>query len=1005
MNIRALRMQFAIVLSLALTGCGGGGGGSQNPPPPPPPPPQSQTISFAQAGPLTLEIGATVTNTASGGGGTGAITYQSSDTDVLTVNATSGVATGVAVGAATVTATKAADAGFTQAQATYTVNVTVAQQAIAFGLPGPLTLPIGCTVTNVASGGGGSGAITYQSSNTSVLSIDPASGLATCMSVGSAIVTATKAADASFAQAQATYTVNVTLAQQAIAFTQPGPLTVLVGATLTNLASGGGGTGEITYASSDTSVLTINALGGIVTGVAKGTATVTATKAADATFAQAQATYTVKVRTTTPLTGFIGATSSQMHVPQLIPDQYWSARADTCPTPEGINTCPGADVIGGAGVSLFHDINATLTTPAYHALASGLNIEDATLVAAERFSERIGHAALFFKNRYWVIGGGEPQLPTNLPEAQHTILADVWSSADGKTWKLETDAAAFGPRWFHQAVVFKGAMWVISGARIDADPNTLNNFLTDIWSSTDGIHWTQQATDIGLPWYSTHLNVAVFDNEMWAVSGGTSFASSDGVTWTQRSALGAIAGGARGYASLTVFNGGLVYIGGSASPNADPALARRDVWRSVDGVDWFVAASNPPFSRRLRHVAFVMNDRLWIMGGQVPDGANGTVWALDAWSSGSSAVWTQESTGGLGATFLAQVVQQLNRVTLVGGVQRGYSSNVWQTTTGNDWHALSANAQFSPRETRGVSFQGHVWIIGGGTAEAAGSARSNQIWRSDNGAEWTRVATQGMIFSPRDGHSVVVFDDRLWVIGGWDGDVGAGGTETRLNDVWSSDDGVTWTQHAPAGGVIFAPVVGHDAVVFQNKLWVIGGNVQNETDSNEVWSSVDGDTWTQVTQVSPFTARRSHRVVEFNGEMWMIAGATQTAVGADDGTDDVWHSADGASWTSESAAYPPRARHALEVFNGRLYMIGGLSNEDYLKGTVYNDVWSSADGVLWQQETPVTPFPPRWNTALVHHGTQLWMIGGYGRSFLNDVWRSSDGRSWGLAFSHDLVVP
>jgi hypothetical protein len=876
-------------------------------------------------------------------------------------------------------------------------------QTISFAQAGPLTLQIGATVTNAASGGGGTGAITYQSSNTSVLTVDAASGLATGISVGSATVTATKAADTSFSQAQATYTVNVTLVPQAIAFAQEGTITVLLGSTLTNPASGGNGTGAITYESSDPAVATVGATSGIVTSVAKGTATVTATKAADATFAQAQATYTVKARTSTPLTGFISEISSEMQLPQLIPDQYWSARADTCPTPEGIHTCPGADVIGGLGPLLFHDINATLTTPAYHALASGLNIGDATLVAAGRFSERIGHAALFFNNRYWVIGGGEPQLPTNLAVAPHRTLADVWSSPDGKTWKLETDAAAFGPRWFHQAVVFKGAMWVISGARMDA--NTLTNFLTDVWSSTDGINWTQRAVDIQLPWYSTHLNVTVFNGEMWAVSGGTSFASSDGVTWTRRSATGAIDGGARGYASLTVFNGGLVYIGGSANPNADPAFARHDIWSSTDGINWFLVDDNPPFSKRLRHAAFVMNGKLWVLGGQVPDGAGGTQWALDAWSSSNSSAWTKELTGGLGATYLAQVVQRPDRVTLIGGIQRGYSNNVWQTTNGNDWTELSAHAQFSPRATRGVSFGGHVWIIGGATAESTGGARSNEIWRSDDGTQWTRVATQGTIFSPRDGHCVVVFGNKLWVIGGWDGEIGAGGTETRLNDVWSSDDGVTWTKHDPTGGVIFAPVVGHDVVAFQNKLWVIAGNVQNDTDSSEVWSSDDGDTWTPVTQVHPFPARRSHRVVEFNGEMWMIAGARDLVLGADEGTSDIWHSADGANWTAESAGYPPRARHGLEVFNGRMYMIGGLSSEKYLNSTIYNDVWSSADGVQWQQETPVTPFPPRWNTALIHHGTELWMVGGYGLSFRNDVWRSSDAKTWHLGFSHEMVVP
>lgn len=911
MNIRAFRMQFTIVLSLAMTACGGGGGGgTQNPP-------QSQTISFAQAGPLTLQIGATVTNAASGGGGTGAITYQSSNTSALTVDATSGLATGISVGSATVTATKAADTGFTQAQATYTVNVTLAQQTIAFA--------------------------------------------------------------------------------------QDGPITVLIGGTLTNAASGGAGTGAITYESSDTGVATVGAVSGIVTSVANGTVTITATKAADATFAQAQTTYTVKVRTTTPLTGFISETSSEMFLPQLIPDQYWSARADTCPTPAGINTCPGADVVGGPGVSLFHDINATLTTPAYHALASGLAIEDATLVSARRFSERIGHAALFFKNRYWVLGGGEPQLPTLLATAPHRTLADVWSSADGKTWKLETDAAAFGPRWFHQAVVHDGAMWVISGAA--SGVNSQNNFLTDAWSSTDGVTWTQRATDIGLPWYSTHLNVVEFDGAMWAVSGGTTFSSADGVTWTRRSATGAIGGSdGVGFASLNVYNGSLWYIGGSPGLNALPENVRPGMWKSSDGINWTLTNGNA-FPPRFRHASFVLNGRLWVFGGQMSDGAGGTKWALDAWSTDGVQV-RDESTRGLDASYLTKVVEQTgpDRVTLIGGIQRGYSSNVWQTTDGSNWSALSANAQFSPRAASGVSFAGQVWIIGGTTTEKPEGGISNEIWRSANGTEWTRVVPS-TIFPPRSGHAVVVFHDQLWVIGGWEDIPAAGGTDVRLNDIWSSADGVAWTKHEPTNGTVFSRRVGHDVVVFQDKLWVIAGNLQTETDSNEVWSSADGDTWTQVNQVNPFTARRSQRVVVFNGEMWMIGGATQTAVGADAGTADVWHSADGASWTFESVSFPRRARHALEVFNGRMYMIGGLSTEDYLQNTNYNDVWSSADGVLWQQESPVTPFPARWGPVLIHHGSELWLVGGYGLSPLNDVWRSSDAKNWHLGFSHVLVTP
>lgn len=913
MNWRAVRTQFAIILSLATAACGGGGGGGSQNPPPPPPPPVTQTISFAQQGPLTVTVGATVTNLASGGGGTGAITYQSSNPSVLTVNA--------------------------------------------------------------------------------------ASGLATCIAVGSATVTATKAADASFSQAQATYTVNVTLAQQLIGFEQQGPLTLMVGATLTNTANGGGdGTGAITYQSTDTTVLTVNATTGVVTGVAIGTAGVTATKAADASFAQAQAAYVVHVQTAAPLSAWIGATDTLVTLPQIaVGNQFWRAPAATCPTPLDIGACPNA-TFSIAGAPAVTDSVAKLTTPAYYQLSNGASIGAASVVASKRFSERIGHAALFFKNRYWVIGGGQPDIPHPQP-IPHTTLSDVWSSADGKAWKLETDAAPWGPRWFHQAVVYNGAMWVIDGAP-SAGPTS-----TDVWSSTDGVNWTKRADNTFLPWHSTHLNVVIFNGAMWAVAGGSSFSSTDGVNWTPRSPNGMIGGfnAGRGYASLTVYNGSLWYIGGSTLVSALPANALNDVWKSSNGIDWVQVTANAPFTKRMRHQAFVMNGRLWVFGGEISDGGTGSDWAHDAWSTTDGATWTVEPTGGLDAAYLAKVVEQTGpqRVTLIGGIQRGYSNHVWQTTNGLDWTSLSANAQFSPRTPHGASFNGQLWLIGGATIDSKSSgADSDEIWRSANGIDWIRVTPSGTIFSPRDGHSVVVFQNKLWVIGGWDGSIGLGGTETRLNDVWSSSDGVAWTKHDPAGGVIFAPRAGHDVAVFANKLWVIGGSLQN-SDANDVWSSPDGVTWTLVQANAAFSARRSHRVIAFANELWLTGGGTAT------GTSDVWHSPDGVTWTQVNpvGSFPPRQRHESAVFNGRLYVVGGTSGEDYATGTLYSDVWSSADGTTWRQDATVPGFAARSQPALAVLGGELWLAGGFGLSFFNDVWRSSDGVNWRLGYSHDIAVP
>jgi len=203
----SLRTSYAgiVLLALLVSACGGGGGGGGQPPPPP----QNQTIAFATAGPVAGAVGTTVTNIASGGAGTGSITYSSGTTTVATVNATTGVATLVGTGSATITASKAASTGFNAATATYQLQVSPGAQAIAFAQQGPLNVAVSSTTNNAASGGAGTGAITYLSSNTNAVTVNATTGAATAVGLGSATITATKAADANYNLAQATYVANV----------------------------------------------------------------------------------------------------------------------------------------------------------------------------------------------------------------------------------------------------------------------------------------------------------------------------------------------------------------------------------------------------------------------------------------------------------------------------------------------------------------------------------------------------------------------------------------------------------------------------------------------------------------------------------------------------------------------------------------------------------------------------------------------------------------------------
>ena len=82
---------------------------------------------------------------------------------------------------------------------------------------------------------------------------------------------------------------------QAIQFSETGPITIYLGEQHTSILSNDGeGSGDIFYSSSDSSVATVNAQG-IVTSVAVGTATITATKVADDNYLSATASYTVNV--------------------------------------------------------------------------------------------------------------------------------------------------------------------------------------------------------------------------------------------------------------------------------------------------------------------------------------------------------------------------------------------------------------------------------------------------------------------------------------------------------------------------------------------------------------------------------------------------------------------------------------------------------------------------------------------------------------------------------------
>ena len=95
------------------------------------------------------------------------------------------------------------------------------------------------------------------------------------------------------------------------------------------------------------------------------------------------------------------------------------------------------------------------------------------------------------------------------------------------------------------------------------------------------------------------------------------------------------------------------------------------------------------------------------------------------------------------------------------------------------------------------------------------------------------------------------------------------GTSGPLTDVWSSSNGVSWTQSTAADA--FGARFGQTSVTFgaPASIWVIGGQTTGGN-NNDVWASKDGFNRNQVLAngIAGFDGRYGHASVVYNGKIW-----------------------------------------------------------------------------------------------------------------------------------------
>ena len=604
----------------------------------------------------------------------------------------------------------------------------------------------------------------------------------------------------------------------------------------------------------------------------------------------------------------------------------------------------------------------------------------AATTSPERWSARNSHQAVVFKNRMWVLGGA---IGSNKP------FNDVWHSADGKSWTRATANAGWIARHYHTSVVFNNRMWVLGGVN--------KNFVVrnDIWDSTNGADWNRvkDNNDIGWETRFGHTSV-VFKGKMWVLGGQNRnnrfknkndvWDSTNGADW--RKVTSNAAWTTRFGQSSVVFDGKMWLLGGQIGFNN----YRKDVWYSTNGKDWYPATTNAAWEARRLYKSVVFDDKIWVLGGQ--KGLNNSL--NDVWYSSNGADWSR-------LTAESSWVARRSHSSVV------FDDKIWvlggehiRNIPANDIHFAYAAGDYLSASSTGTILGGeHSTTIDitlldddileltdesfdiiisqpiNATIDAiSGDNQATATILADT-ASWSE-ATSDASWSARYAHSSVVFDNKIWVLGG-----SSSGSNT--SDVWYSSNGINWARATTDAD--WEARSSQSSVVFGNKIWVLGGR-DNQGDKDDVWYSTNGKNWSKASTSNIWSARQNHSSVVFRDKMWVLGGRDNQG-----DKKDVWYSTDGNNWSevSTSNIWSARQNHSSVAYKGRVWVLGGND------GSYKNDVWSSNDGISWREATTDANWSARSEHSSVVFDNKMWVLGGRDNiANKNDVWYSTDGKNW-----------
>ncbi|MGB4771564.1 MAG: hypothetical protein WBP58_08900 [Chitinophagaceae bacterium] len=178
-----------------------------------------------------------------------------------------------------------------------------------------------------------------------------------------------------------------------------------------------------------------------------------------------------------------------------------------------------------------------------------------------------------------------------------------------------------------------------------------------------------------------------------------------------------------------------------------------------------------------------------------------------------------------------------------------YKPNIYRSTDMRHWATISTASNLPPRFFyHPFVFRGKFWLIGGEDRQR----KYNDIWRSDDGIQWTQVKSN-LPFGERSGSQVVQKNDSLFLLD---------------NDVWCSTDALNWTKLTDEI-VNDQPIFGYNAIVMNNTIFLLGCN-RNGQFTSQVLFSQNGREWLGMD--APWSARGGVAATVYQNKIYMTGG-------------------------------------------------------------------------------------------------------------------------------------